>query len=195
MRFAYADPPYLGMGKRYTEHPESYSADDPEWHQELIDSLDEFDGWALSTSSSALPTILRMCPEDVRVMAWVKPFAAFKRNVNPSYAWEPVIVRGGRTRTADQGYMRDWLAESITLKKGLVGAKPERFCFFIFDVLNAQPGDSLTDLFPGTGIVSEAWDKYMGSYPQWASHINRLSSNWEIGKLAAAPGVQTPPKG
>ena len=64
----------------------------PVEHALLIAHLETFDAWALSCSSPSLPRILPLCPEDIRVMAWVKPFASFKKDVNPAYAWEPVIV-------------------------------------------------------------------------------------------------------
>lgn len=187
MRFAYADPPYLGQGKKhYSDHPEAEIWDGLKAHRELIDSLREYDGWVLSASASSLTEILPLCPYNARVLAWVKPFAAFKKNVNPSYAWEPLIVHGGRRRTDDQGYMRDWVAEPITLRKGLTGAKPKRVCFYIFDALNAQPGDELVDLFPGTGIVTEAWTEYMAEWPDHASNVNRVSASWERGKYSMA---------
>lgn len=159
MRFAYADPPYLGQGKRYREHPDAMEWDSVERHAALVEQLvgDYPDGWAMSLSSPSLRTILPMCPEDVRVMAWVKPFAVFRPNVNPAYAWEPVIVRGGRKRGRDVPTVRDWVSANITLRKGLVGAKPPAFCDWLFGVLGAEPGDELDDLFPGTGVVSECW--------------------------------------
>lgn len=156
MRFAYADPPYLGCGKLYADHhPDALDYDRPETHRELIDRLcDEFfDGWAMSLSSPSLKTILPMCPDDCRVMAWVKPFAVFKPNVGTAYAWEPVIVRGGRKRTREQPTVRDWVSANITLKRGLTGAKPRDFALWILDILNARPGDDVVDLFPGTGAV------------------------------------------
>jgi len=113
MRFGYFDPPYLGCGARYAEHhPDALIWDDPETHRQLIARASEQfpDGWAMSLSSTSLHTILPMCPADVRVMAWVKPFAVFKPNVNPAYAWEPVIVRGGRRRTREQATVRDWVS-------------------------------------------------------------------------------------
>lgn len=125
-----------------------------------------------------------MCPEEVRVMAWVKPFAAFKKHVNPSFAWEPILVMGGRPRTDKMTYMRDWCANSITLKKGLTGAKPENVCYWLFDALNLRPGDTLDDLFPGTKIVSESWTRYSEDYERYASKINRVQYKWEMGKGA-----------
>ncbi len=166
MKIAYADPPYLGCGKLYADrHPEALTWNDPAKHRQLILQLgDEFpDGWAISASSPSLRTILPMCPEDVRVASWVKPFAAFKPNVGVAYAWEPVIWRGGRRRTREQDTVRDWVAESITLKRGLTGAKPRAFCRWIFEMLNLQRGDDLVDLFPGTGSVTAAWHEWIGN--------------------------------
>lgn len=156
MRFAYADPPYLGCGKLY---PEQQEVD----HVALIARLiAEFpDGWALSFSSPSLRTLLPLCPEDVRVLAWVKPFASFKPGVTLAYAWEPVILRGGRRRPRTMDTVRDWVAVSITLQKGLVGAKPEAFCRWLFDVLGVQPDDELIDLFPGTNAIGQAWRTYV----------------------------------
>lgn len=156
IRVAYADPPYPGCAHRY---PEKQEVD----HAELIARLvEEFpDGWALSTHVPGLRLVLPLCPEDVRVMAWVKPFAVFKPNVGVAYAWEPVIVRGGRKRTRGQPTVRDWVSENITLRRGMVGAKPEGFCWWLFDVLNLREGDELVDLFPGSGAVSAAWRRWL----------------------------------
>lgn len=159
MRFAYADPPYLGCCKLYDHyHPDGLCWDDVDTHKLLVARLDaEFsDGWAMSLSSPSLKRILPLCADDVRVMAWVKPFAIFKPNVNPGYCWEPVIVSGGRRRGRDLPTTRDWVSCNITLKKGLTGAKPLAVCEWILDVLNVQPGDEVVDLFPGTGIMDEA---------------------------------------
>ncbi len=163
MKFAYADPPYLGCGAYYAKHhPDALTWDDPETHRALIARLcaDFPDGWAMSLSSPSLQTILPMCPSDARVMAWVKPFCSFKSNVNPAYAWEPVIVRGGRKRTCWEETVRDYMAAVITLKRTCPGAKPERFCCWIFDVLNMLPDDEFCDLFPGSGAVGRAWNEW-----------------------------------
>lgn len=165
MKFAYADPPYLGCGALYdAHHADARDWDKPEAHRELIQRLDwdYQDGWALSCSTPSLATILGFCHDDVRVCAWVKPFAVFKPNVNPAYAWEPVILSGGRKRGRDEPTTRDWLAESITLKRGLTGAKPRKFCRWVFDLLGVTLGDTLDDLFPGTNAVGAAWAEYVG---------------------------------
>lgn len=157
MTFAYADPPYIGQAKRhYGEAAREVN------HRLLIQHLvDDYpDGWALSLSSPTLRVILPLCPEDARVMAWVKPFAVFKdRSV--AYAWEPVIVRGGRRRSRTQDTVFDWVREPMAMRRdGFVGAKPARFCWWLFSVWNAKPGDELADLFPGSGAVSHAWEQW-----------------------------------
>lgn len=163
MRFAYADPPYLGCCNLYDHHhPDGACWDDPDTHQALIDRLihDYPDGWALSLSSATLHTLLPMCPPDVRVAAWVKPFAAFKRNVRNAYTWEPVILRGGRVSSADGAPVtRDHLAEPITLRRGLTGAKPERFCRWVLDMLGYIAGDQVDDLYPGTSVMGRVLDQ------------------------------------
>lgn len=170
MKFAYADPPYLGCGKLYA-HPEALAWNDPATHRALIERLcSEFpDGWAMSASSPSLRVLLPMCPDDVRVMAWVKPFSAWKKGVYPPYSWEPVIMRGGRRQSLYKAELpdnyqlplRDYIDAPIVLKKGLTGAKPPKVCRWIFCCLGAEKGDELVDLFPGTGIVSETWTEWM----------------------------------
>lgn len=166
MRFAYADPPYLGCGALYREHhAEAMSWNDPRTHRALIDRLvSEFpDGWALSASSPSLKVLLPMCPDDVRVGAWVKPFHAYKKGVRPAYSWEPVLFRGGRNRNHPPPLKggkattpKDFVSCNITLRKGLTGAKPLVVCRWVIDVLGMRAEDTLDDLFPGTAIMAEA---------------------------------------
>lgn len=163
MRVAYADPPYLGLAAKFYGklHPEAAEYDKPETHQRLIERLcDEFDCWAMSLHTPTLRTILPMCPEDVRVGAWVKPFASFKKGVGVAYTWEPVIVRGGRRRLLTQPTVRDHLSENITLRRGFQGAKPDRFCYWLFEWMNLEPEDEFSHLFHGSGAVARAWDKW-----------------------------------
>ncbi len=165
MKFAYADPPYLGCGKLYAKHHiDAFDCDDPEFHCKLIGMLvEEYpDGWAMSLSSPSLRTILPMTPEDCRIGAWVKPFAVFKPNVTVAYAWEPYIFRGGRKRSRTQPTVRDWVSANITLKRGLTGVKPKDFCNAIFETLNIEQGDEFVDLFPGSGAVTTAFEEWIG---------------------------------
>lgn len=157
MRFAYADPPYVGKARKH------YGRDAHEVnHPILIGTLvDQYpDGWALSCSSPSLRQLLPLCPPDVRVLAWVKPFVPYKKGVGVAHGWEPVILRGGRPRTREEGTVNDWVRIPASMQTGLIGAKPATFCYWLFQVLNAQVGDELDDLFPGTGIVGRAWKSW-----------------------------------
>ena len=157
MRFAYADPPYLGCCRLYGHHHrQPYGCwDYPGTHQQLIAGLNaNYDGWAFSASSTSLQELLPLAPPGIRVAAWVKPFAAYKRNVRAAYTWEPVIFKPGRDSSKDGAPVtRDHLSCPITLRRGLTGAKPEQFCEWIRNLLGWIPGDELTDLFPGTGVM------------------------------------------
>lgn len=166
MRFAYADPPYLGCCRLYGhEHPDGLCWDDLGTHRALVARLVASypDGWAMSASSPSLRHLLPLVPDDVRVAAWVKPFHALKRGVRPSYGWEPILFRGGRNENhppPEKGGKattpRDFIQESITLRRGLTGAKPRRVCEWVLDLLGHRPGlDVLDDLYPGTGIMGE----------------------------------------
>jgi hypothetical protein len=172
VRVAYADPPYLGCCGLYEHfHPDGRCWDDVETHRALIERLSaEYpDGWALSASSPSLRQLLPLCPDDCRVAPWVKPFAVFKPNVNPAYAWEPVIWRGGRQpRARTEPTVRDWFSHEITLRKGLTGAKPEGFVTWFFLLLGVQGNDEVTDIYPGTGVVGrtfDRWQRYHNALP------------------------------
>ncbi len=165
MKIAYADPPYPGCAHLYRDHPDYDGEVD---HAVLLSNMDRaYDGWCLHTSSVALAQVLRIAErvlsdsECFRIMAWTKPFAAFKANVSVAYAWEPVLVKAARKPVVKQGMTyRDFLSEPITLKRGLTGAKPERVCHWLFEVMGCEPEDELDDLFPGTGAVTDAWQTW-----------------------------------
>jgi hypothetical protein len=152
VRIAYADPPYVGQSKKHYGREEVN-------HSDLVKNLQTFDGWALSLSVPSLQEIISICPKDIRTMAWVKPFCSFKPGVNPAYAWEPVIVWPAR-KPRSSSTVRDWVAANITLKTGLAGAKPDEFCYWLFEVLGMRYGDEFVDLFPGTGRVGRAWEAW-----------------------------------
>jgi len=155
VRLAYADPPYIGQAKiHYNSHEVN--------HLELLRCLATYDGWALSCSSPTVRQILELetCPKDVRIAVWVKPFCSFKPNVNPAYAWEPVLFVPARARGREKPTIPDFIIANITLQRGLAGAKPEQFCMWVFEILGAEPNDDLEDLFPGTGAVTRAWHKW-----------------------------------
>ena len=158
-RFAYADPPYLGCSKFY-DHPDAAMWDEKQSHLDLIAAMEEdFHGWALSCNSVDLPWLAPSLPEGCRIAAWVKPFAAFKRNVPIAYTWEPVIFRRALPRREGDPIGRDHLSESITLRRGLVGTKPAKFNRWVLDLIGYQGSDLLVDIFPGTGGMQKTIDE------------------------------------
>ena len=163
MKIAVADPPYPGCAHLYKDHVDFAGEVD---HAELISRLEsDYDGWILHTSSVALSQVLPLVPAGARVMAWVKPFAAFKRNVSVAYAWEPVIVKAARKPVVSKRIvMRDWVSCGITMRKGLTGVKPPDVCHWAFEMVGARPEDELIDLYPGTGAVTDAWKTWQGKF-------------------------------
>jgi hypothetical protein len=171
LRAAYADPPYIGQSNRhYGDHPDYAGEVD---HGELVERLErDYDCWALSLSSPSTHIILDHCRDhglslmdgDIGLMSWVKPFAAFKRNVRVAYTWEPVIVKPAK-RLEGATPTRDFIAEPITMKRGLTGAKPELVCHWLFACMGLRRTDSLDDLFPGSGAVGRAWETWTAQLP------------------------------
>lgn len=169
LRLAYADPPYPGLSRRYYgAHPDFGGEVD---HPALIARLmDEFpDGWALSTSAAALHDVLLSCPTSVRVAAWFRGERP-TRSWRPLNAWEPVIFHGGRAYASPVDERRiDALVHvaraRTTDPNRVVGAKPADFIWWMFDLLGALPGDDLVDLFPGSGGIARAWDRYCEASP------------------------------
>jgi len=163
MRFAYADPPYIGQAKRHYGAHADYAGEVD--HAELIaDLCANYDGWALSLSMKSLPAIMRLCPPDVLTLAWVKPIAP-PMGDHRHYSWEPVILHGGRRPT---GYVKTHLVLSppqYTFRprppEHVIGEKPEGFCRWIFDSAGLRPDDELVDLFPGSGAVGRAWTAWV----------------------------------
>ena len=174
LRLAYADPPYPGLSRRYYgEHPDYAGEVD---HAELITRLSaDYDGWALSTSAIALPRILALCPDDVRVAVWIRGDRG-GRALGPLNAWEPVIYWRGRldpdlSRVDDLRHLPKRPRTDVlehrprprtTDPQNVIGAKPAVFARWIFDLLGARPQDAFTDLYPGSGGISRAWQIYAG---------------------------------
>jgi len=158
MRFAYADPPYPGMARRYYDQAEIDQG-------ALVSRLDrEYpDGWALSTSAQALQLVLQSCPPEVRVAAWVRPARRGILSRFPIVAWEPLLVcRGRRILATDQpDSALVWRGRQPSHPAALVGMKPAPFCEWIFRLLGAAEGDSLDDLYPGSGAVARAWSLFV----------------------------------
>lgn len=153
-RLAYADPPYPGLARKYYQHEASFAGEVD--HSDLILSrLAPYDGWALSTSARALRDILPLCPPEARVCCWVKPIGASPLTFGIHNTWEPLIILPARSRRPGK---RDWLKAQPARGGGsMPGRKPLAFVVWLFELLGAAPGDSLDDLFPGSGVVGRAW--------------------------------------
>ena len=77
------------------------------------------------------------------------------RQTTIQYAWEAVLVYGGRIDGKRKPMVRDWISGVIAMRKGLQGAKPTYFNHWILDLLNVYEEDDLVDLFPGSLSMQE----------------------------------------
>lgn len=198
-RLAYADPPYPGLSKRYYGDHRDYAGEVD--HVELVASLAaEYDAWALSTSARALPVVLRLCPPDARVGAWVRGGRPHKDAWGPVSSWEPVIFAGtiagprvvedllDGSRPPVDSTRYDSLVHGVTPRKTdperVTGAKPAAFARWVFQLLDARPGDTLEDVYPGSGGIARAWDHYVSPAPgeRDTSRVDRAT-----GRVAPVP--------
>ncbi len=163
MKFAYADPPYIGQSKKlYGKHRDFAGEVD---QKSLVDILcQNYDGWALSLSIKSLPAILRFCPEDVLVLAWFKPIAP-PLGDHRRYNWEPVIL--SPVRRPELGYVPMATIASppqFTWREKpdghVIGEKPLAFAHWLFAAAGVRKSDDFADLFPGSGAMTRAWETY-----------------------------------
>jgi hypothetical protein len=155
LRFAYADPPYPGLAKRYYQHEPTYAGEVD--HAELIASLKYYDGWALSTSGklATLAKILPLCPQNAILVPWVKLGGVPSTTRGLHNRWEALIVVPGRALRPGQA---DFLiAHPARFGGTLTGRKPIAFIAKLFKALGMLVGDSLLDKYPGTEIVGRSW--------------------------------------
>jgi len=118
--------------------------------------------------------VLALCPPDTRVCVWRQ-----RVRVSPSKralsAWEPLLVVGGREHRTDvsQQLLDDLETDDVVLDEvldyrgrydsfngALVGMKPPEMAVWIFRQLGARAGDTLDDLYPGSGAIGRAWTLY-----------------------------------
>ena len=149
----------------------------------------------MSTSAEALPAVLALCPPGVRVAAWHRGERP-TRSLWPLRAWEPVIYHGGRqfpgARRANS--IVHGVTPVTTLPGRVIGVKPAEVCRWIFGLLGAAPGDTLDDLFPGSGAVTRAWAAYTSRDP---SRAPECRTSREVGDTSspAASGASCPDPG
>ena len=177
MKLCIADPPYLGRAVRWygeggcgdgkglnqaDNHPEAHLWDRPETHQKLVQDLDrDYDGWAIAMSVHSLSTYLQIVETDsrngIRVCVWHKP-SAITSGSRITNHWEPVLVRVPANRkgwASDAPRISDVLTCAAP-KNGFRGSKPKEWTHWVLDLLGYQDGDEVTDLFHGSGAVSQA---------------------------------------
>ena len=191
MRFAYADPPYPGLARKYYGDQPTYGGEVD--HAALVASLagGGYAGWALSTSAKALRDVLPLCPTVARVCPWVKPIGAAPATYGAHNTWEPLVVVRGR---ALRPGFRDWLLAQPARGGGdLPGRKPLAFCAFLFQQLGMLPGDELVDLFPGTGVVARAWAEMCRAAPADTSASSPGdTSRAALSDVSSQPGRDEP---
>jgi hypothetical protein len=197
LRLAYADPPYPGKSDLYRDQP-SYAGevDIPALLSRLA-TYDGWalSTSAAALPQVLAECVSRRLP--VHVAPWVKQPRPHKsaRILN---AWEAVIyspARGiipqrdpgdtspGTRATRPKGSRSDTSKPPLqvidtlvgvnprrrpTLPGNCIGMKPPAFCEWIFRLLAGLPGDTLEDLFPGSGIVTRCWHDYTGQPPPGA---------------------------
>lgn len=173
MRLAYADPPYPGKAHLY---PENQEVD----HRALIQRLEEYDGWALSTDETNLQFVLSLCSYGVRVLAWCKPDAVPFHG--PWQSWEPVICRPARPERAKlrSYYEGNAPARGFCGERSFTGSKPEGFCEWVIRCLGADPADELDDLFPGTGVMSRTWESFRRQQPLWTPPNPSVNGSFQL---------------
>lgn len=179
MKLCIADPPYLGRAEMFygatrvdnmnagarsainpmrkaDNHPDAHLWDNPETHRELVERLCcDYDGWAISMVPDNLRHYLQWVPVDTRIAVWHDP-QAMPTGTHPRRRWEPVLVRRaeGRRRTVDVPWP---VGDVLTVghgRRGFAGAKPSEWTRWVLDMLGYQDGDTVDDLFPGSGAVS-----------------------------------------
>lgn len=191
LRLAYADPPYIGLSRRYYGDQPTYAGEVD--HRELLSRLATFDGWALSCSSSSVPAIAALLvAEDLpgRLAVWVRQPAPHP-HARIVTGWEGVFYKPARVaRDPDAtGPLTDVFDEirnarpRPTLPGAVIGMKPPAYCVWLFQLLGATPGDELVDLFPGSGIVDRTWREWTRD----ASFAPAHSTFWRGPTLAPDP--------
>jgi hypothetical protein len=199
-RFAYADPPYPGLARRYYADRAEFTGEID--HAELISRLgSSFDAWALSTSAEALPSILPLCPYGTRVAAWFRgerPTDSY----SPLGAWEPVLYFGARHQPSrvDAGLPRrvDALVHvarpRLTDPRRRIGQKPAAFYAWLFQLLGAIPEDEFVDLFPASGGAAMAWEAYRSTAARHDGQPSRVATcdvSWGDRHATAPPAGAT----
>lgn len=181
IKVAYADPPYPGLARKYYKHEE---VDHARLVADLV--LDFPDGWALSTSAEACRAVWELCPVGTRLCPWFRG-ARRCRSFRARNGWEALLVYGGRGQRLLPG---DELTDCLVFggrqhshPGALPGMKPAAFAEWMFRLLGLRDGDELVDLFPGSGAIRRAWQRYTGARIKYA-HGSRLQEAQAVATAA-----------
>jgi hypothetical protein len=180
MKFAIADPPYLGSAYRWygingrakgkglgraDQHPEAQLWDKPEKHIELAKKLlNNYDGFAIALTSHSLSTYLSVIQTErengIRILVWIKP-ASLPSGSRITQSYEPVIVKIPKDRKGRKSgkQMVDYLIQAAP-RNGFAGSKPKEWTYWVLDALGVTKEDEIIDLFNGSGSVSQAINEY-----------------------------------
>ena len=182
MKLAIADPPYLGRaalwygGKGITKwpatqkrskgrskddveyHPDAHLWDSPAKHIELMVAMEvEFDGWAMACSGKTLAPLIGTADRLGAKLAIWHVTNAIPDGARVRSVWEAVFYRVPDSRRAvGTGYRVADVLSAAHPVSGFVGSKPSAWTHWVIDLLGFQPGDEVTDVFPGSGAVERA---------------------------------------
>jgi hypothetical protein len=176
LKYCIADPPYLGRAERWygptgcgvakgkgraSAHEGAHLFDEKKTHYELVETLNcDYDGWAIAMSVHSLSTYLSIVETDsqngIRVAVWNKPSAVPSGN-RILNNWEPVLLKVPKTRRGQQtGQTCHDVLTCNPPRNGFVGAKPIEWTRWVLKMLGVQDHDEVTDMFPGSGMVTNA---------------------------------------
>jgi len=94
-------------------------------------------------------------------LAWVKPFVSWRPGQRVVYSWEPIIVKLNPERQREIHHReRDWILEGRVTGSSIPGAKPAAVARWLFAIMGLRHDDVFVDLFPGSGMVTKAWNSY-----------------------------------
>ena len=177
-RLAIADPPYLGTAARFysddgvgdgkgsqyesNTNPDAGLWDDPQTHLELIDYMkDNFNSFAIALNTHSLGIYSKRIKfgseSGFRICSWIRPNSApTGSRIRPS--WEPVIVYNSKDRRSYRSGLarpKDYLIANPPRTK-FIGQKPFEWTEWVVDLIGYTDGDTVSDLFPGSGAVTSA---------------------------------------
>jgi hypothetical protein len=177
-RLAIADPPYLGtadlfygdQGVGYDKglkttsntNPNAHLWDNPETHLELLDYLkDNFDSYAIALNTHSVGLYSKRIKfgsqNGFRLCSWIRPNSApTGSRIRPS--WEPVIVYNAKDRRSYRSGLartKDYLIANPPRNK-FIGTKPFEWTEWVTELLGYEEGDTISDLFVGSGAVTSA---------------------------------------